>query len=43
MGSEMCIRDSDDLIDDLSALDLNELSPIEAWQFLDRVIKAVKK
>ena len=33
----------DDLIDDLSALDLNELSPIEAWQFLDRVIKAVKK
>ena len=32
-----------DLIEELSGLDLNELSPIEAWQFLDRVIRAVTK
>ncbi len=32
-----------ELLDELESLNLNELPPIEAWQILDRVLRAIKK
>jgi len=32
-----------ELLSEIESLDLNELPPIEAWQILDRVLRAIKK
>ncbi len=40
------VKNSDgdrELLSELASLDLNELPPIEAWQILDRVLRAIKK